>query len=115
MNGTPILLRVTTTALTGHLPYVLFESPDCSGPPLIEASAGLSASPITLVAVTAPGHTVYVPDRSVASQSRTINSIFLGGTCNSGGDIGAPFQSQVIPASAVVNLDQFFSAPFDVK
>lgn len=95
---------------------VLFESADCSGQPFLDDPEDFGTDPLPIlpvVAVNAPGNTVYLQVRGSAAETRLIQSgLHENGNCYTDPD---PFERRVVPALTVVDMDTLFTPPFSVR
>ncbi len=105
----PIVLAVYRTFFQGHAVY--WESTDCSGTPLLP-SGGVGLFPPA--GVSFPGNTVFVPVPNGEERTATVRSRADTRECSSI-DFPFPFQIKVVPARALLNLDNHFTPPFSLR
>lgn len=106
-NGRAIGLLVTPNGLEASGGSLSYESPDCSGTPLLESLPTL----ILPATIEAPGSTVYVPDPSAAPRTVVAQSLIYQGQCFP----WASYLQAAVPAIAVVDLERTFTPPFSLK
>ena len=114
---TVFALQVFRDRFEGNVPTLLFESPTCSGTPLlISADQAKTLTPV--VAVASPGSTVYLADPEATPRTITVGSEQAAdGTCTTPtGPDGAPVtQANAVPALPVIDLNTRFTPPFSVR
>jgi len=120
-NRNVFVLAVTRDIFAGNVGGSLFfESTDCTGSSFM--SPGFEMSMLAPVMVFAPGNTLYTPAADAVSQDIELRS-FLGR--NDEGEIvcSNPFPDtpeipviiRAVLPNALFNLDDFFTAPFEVR
>lgn len=85
----------------------LYETLDCSSPPHVDATQDR-----VTISVGPPGHTLYLPDRSVPAVQRTILARTVGPRCQ---PFRNPKTELVIPPKPIFNLETRFTPPFRIR
>jgi hypothetical protein len=115
----PFVLRVSPQGLAGAFTTVVFNSNNCSGPPLIFRRDETTFPAAFLLypanAIDGPGRTLYLEDPAAdpfVLQTFSGSQLDVDGTCR---PASTTDPSVFVPVQPIIDLDTLFTPPFSVR